>query len=294
MPDLSQYKKLVLKNYDKLTKNQKKIAQFLIDHPEEIAFSSIDIIASKMKVGKATVVRLAQSLGYKGFLELKAELSNRLRDDISPSKKLRAALKNAHLKSDFLTTIANGEIENIQATLDSLDQTAFDKAVNILVSASNIYTMGLGVSSFLAQIAAYYLNKISTKAKPLTHGSVSFREQIISIDKDDVIIAISLQPYSYETIEAAEFAKINGIRVISLTDQLVSPITQFSDVIFTVKTESIVFINAVSSILVIIYALATGIGLSDRKASMKALSLLEKASSDFEIDVHKEFFKRSI
>ena len=291
MPDLSQYKKLVLKNFDRLTKNQKKIAQFLIDHPEEIAFSSIDIIADKLNVGKATVVRLAQSLGYKGFLELKTELSNRLRDDIRPSKKLKAALNNAHLKSDFVSRIAGDEIKNIQDTIQSLDQDAFDKAVKILSGTSQIFTMGLGISALISQLAAYYLNRISIKAKPFSHGSISFQEQIISLNKLDTIVAFSLQPYSYETIEAAEYAKLKGIRVISLTDKLVSPIAKFSDVVFSVKTSNIVFINSVSSIMVIICALATGIGLNDRNSSLKALSLFEKVSSDFGFDVRTDFFK---
>ena len=291
MADLTQYKKLVLQNFDRLTKNQKKIAQFLLDHPEEIAFSSIDTIADKLKVGKATVVRLAQSLGYKGFLELKTELTNRLRDDISPSKKLKAALDNAHLRSDYLTTIATDEIQNIQATISSLDQAAFDKAVQLLVEAHNIYTMGLGISSFLSQLAAYFLNRLSKKTKAFTHGSISFKEQIISLQKGDVIIAISLPPYSYETIEAAEYGMSQGIKIISITDKLISPITKSSDVVFTVKTKNIVFINSVCSVLVIIYALATGLGLSDRETSLKALALFEETESIFGFDVHKDFFK---
>ena len=73
MPELTYYKQLILDHVSHLTKNQKKIAQFVLDHPEEIAFSSIDVIARKLKVGKATIVRLAQTLGYKSFLELKTE-----------------------------------------------------------------------------------------------------------------------------------------------------------------------------------------------------------------------------
>jgi len=292
MADLTSYKKLILKNFDRLTKNQKKIAQFLLDHPEEIALSSIDTIADKLNVGKATVVRLAQSLGYKGFLELKTELTNRLRDDISPSKKLKAALKNSHLRSKFLTTIATDEIQNIQETLYSMDQAAFDKAVKILKEAPHIYTMGLGISAYLSQLAAYFLNKLSLKARPFSHGSFSFHEQIISLSKNDALIAISLPPYSIETIKGAEVAQSRGIKVISITDKLISPITKYSDVVFPVKTHNIVFINSIGAIFVIIYALATGLGLSDKELALKALEQFENAKSDFGFDVRKDFFTK--
>ncbi len=292
MADLTSYKKLILKNFDRLTRNQKKIAQFLIDHPEEIALSSIDTIADKLNVGKATVVRLAQSLGYKGFLELKTELTNRLRDDIKPSRKLKAALKDTHLRSEFLTTIARDEIQNIEETLHSLDQATFDSAVQILKEAPHIYTMGLGISAYLSQLAAYFLNKLSLKAKAFHHGSFSFHEQILSLEKGDALIAISLPPYSIETIQAAEVAKNRGIKVISITDKLISPITKFSDVIFPVKTHNIVFINSIGAIFVIIYALATGLGLSDKESSLKALEGFENAQSEFGFDVHKDFFDK--
>ena len=291
MADISYYKQLIFSNFNRLTKNQKKIAQFLIDYPEDFAFSSIENIAERLNVGKSTIVRLAQSLGYDGFLELKTELSNKLRSDLSLTKKFTDALKSSPAKSDFISMITNNEISNIQRTMQHFDKNLFYKAVKIFVSAPNIYTMGLGISSFIAQIAAYYLNRITMRAKSFTHGSLSLEEQIISLKKDDAILVISLPPYAYPTIEATEAAQYRGVKIISITDKLTSPITQFSDVVFTVETDNIVFINTVSSVLTICYVLAAGVGLSDRATSLTALSLFEKVESDYGFDIHTDFFK---
>ncbi len=291
MADLSHYKQLIFNNFNKLTKNQKKIAQYLLDHPEEFAFSSVETIAEKLNVGKSTIVRLAQTLGYEGFLELKTELSNELRSDLSLTKKFKDALKSSPAKSDFIATIANNEINNIRSTMQSFDKDLFYKAVKIFVAAPNIYTMGVGISSFIAQIAAYYLNRVTMRARSFTHGSLSLEEQIISLKKDDAILIISLPPYAYPTIEAAEAAQYRGIKIISITDKLTSPITQFSDVVFTTETDNIVFINTISSVLTIVYILAAGVGLSDRATSLTALSLFEKVESEYGFDIHTDFFK---
>jgi len=291
MPDLTVYKKLILDHISHLTKNQKKVAQFLLDYPEEIAFSSIDVIAERLSVGKATIVRLAQALGYTGFLELKTELSNKLRNDLSLTQKFKDTIDSKPLKTDYLSKLADNEIENIQNTLQTIDRKAFDKAVKILFAAPRIYTMGLGISSFLSQLAAYFLNRITMKASAFSHGSISFHEQVISVNPGDCIVSISLPPYSVATIEAAESSQSKGIKVISITDKLVAPIAQFSDVVFTAKTHNIVFINTVSSVLLIIYALATGVGLSDRTKSLEVLSLFENAKTEFGFDVRTEFFK---
>jgi len=291
MPDLTYYKKLILDHISHLTKNQKRIAQFLLDHPEEIAFSSIDVIADKLNVGKATIVRLAQTLGYKGFLDLKTELSNKLRNDLSPIKKFKDAIDISPLKTDFRITVAANEIENIQNTLQILDRDAFEKAVKILLDAPKIYTMGLGISSFLSQLAAYFLNRITMKANAFTHGSISFHEQIVPLSAGDCILGISLPPYSVDTIEAAENAQSKGIKIISITDKLIAPIAQYSDIVLIAKTDNIVFINTVSAVLVIIYALAIGVGLRDRAKSLHVLSLFEKAKTEYGFDVRTEFFK---
>ena len=291
MTTLLYYKELIVEKFDKLTKNQKKIAQFLLDHPEEFAFSSIEILADKLKVGKSTIVRLAQSLGYDGFLELKTELSNKLRSDLSPTKKFKEALKSEPAKSHFISILAQNEVNNIQATIQKFDRELFNKAVKIFVSAPNIYTMGVGISYFIAEIAAFYLNRITMRAKVFTHGVMSFEEQIISLKRDDAILVISLPPYSYSTIEAAEAAQYRGIKIVAITDKLTSPITQFSDVVFTIETNNIVYINTISSALTLIYILSAGVGLSDRTTSLTALSLFEKVESDYGFDIHSDFFK---
>ena len=100
-----------------------------------------------------------------------------------------------------------------------------------------------------------------------------------------------LSGHSIDTIEAVENARAKGIKIISITDKIISPITKFSNVVFTAQTNNIVFVNTVSSVLVIIYALAAGVGLTDRTTSLKAISSFEKAKSEFGFDVHSEFFK---
>lgn len=291
MADLLQYKQLIVNNFPRLTKNQKRIAQYFIDHPEEFAFSSIDTIANKLNVGKSTIVRLAKALGYDGFLELKIELSNKLRDDFSQTKKFTDTLKNQSTRGDFISILSNNEERNIQSTIQKIDKNMFNEAIKIFIAAPNIYTLGSGISRFLSEIAAYYFNRMNMKTKAFTHGSVSFEEQIISLKKDDAILIISLPPYTYSNIEAAEAARYRGVKVISITDQITSPISQYSDVVFVCDTENIVFINTVCSILSLIYVLATGIGLSDRTTSLTSLSLLEKVESEYGFDIHAEFFE---
>ena len=289
--DLSTYNQLIISKSNQLTKNQKKIAQFFIEHPEEFAFSSIEHIARKLNVGNATIVRFAKTLGYDGFLEFKAELSSKLFDTFSQTKKFTDTLKSSLKGNDFISIIAENEIKNIQTTIEKIDKDMFDKAVNYLIVAPHIFTLGSGIASFLSEIAAYYLNRMNMKTKAFTHGSVSFEEQIVSLKKDDAVVAICLPPYTYSNITAVESARYRGAKIISITDKITSPVSQYSDVVFLCETDNIVFVNTVCSVLSLIYILSTGVGLSDRATSLTSLSLLEKIESDYGFDIHSDFFK---
>ncbi len=291
MLDMSYYERLVHKNFKNLTKNQKKIAQYLLDHPDEFAFSTIESLAVRLGVGKSTIVRLAQTLGYEGFLELRRELSTKLKNDLSLAKRLRESLKAASSGLDFVSTICNDEINNIQTTMQYFDRDSFNKAVKIFISAPTIYTMGMGISYYVSEIAAYYLNRITMRARALTYGGLSPEEQVISMKKDDAVLAISLPPYSYPIIEAAEAAQHRGVKIVSITDKPSSPIAQHSDVVFTAKTDNVVFLNTVTSVLTIVYILVAGVGLSDRTTSLTALSMFEKVESDYGTDIHADFFE---
>ena len=64
----------ILQKYDELSKKQKKIADYIIRHFDEVVFLSITRLAAVLDVSEATIVRFAQNLGHKGFPELKRDL----------------------------------------------------------------------------------------------------------------------------------------------------------------------------------------------------------------------------
>ena len=46
-------------------------ARYLVDHPDDVAVSSMRSIATRARVQSAALVRLAQQLGFAGWPELK-------------------------------------------------------------------------------------------------------------------------------------------------------------------------------------------------------------------------------
>jgi len=69
-----------------LPANQKKVADFFLEHIDLVALLPIKDVAKHAAVSEALIVRFAQLLGYKGYKELKDELSTSLKTQLSPTE----------------------------------------------------------------------------------------------------------------------------------------------------------------------------------------------------------------
>jgi len=166
-----------------------------------------------------------------------------------------------------------------------VDRKQLARAVEIIEKANHVATMGLGVSVYLADMASYLFNRVSINAKALTYGGLTFTEQIINLEPEDVVLAFSFPPYSPETIDAAEYAREKGIPVIAITDKLTNPIYAYAEVLLQVPVESSILSNSVVSVLLLLYTFVAMIGQDQREKTLRAIESLEH--------VRKEHQRRS-
>lgn len=65
-------------NFEELFPAEKKIAQYILDHLEEVTLLNISQLAKKAHASEASIVRMAKHLGYNGFFQMRLLLSNDL------------------------------------------------------------------------------------------------------------------------------------------------------------------------------------------------------------------------
>ena len=94
MPISNAHKALFVNQFSKLPKNQKKVAEYLMEHPQEMAFSSITDIAKRLEVAQATIVRLAKSLGFKGYLDMKTDMLKHVRKNLTPVTRFQLEMEH--------------------------------------------------------------------------------------------------------------------------------------------------------------------------------------------------------
>lgn len=275
MARYQEIKKKIQEKFNSLPKNQKKVAEYLIDNLDEIPFLNIQELSHATNVSVASIVRVAQGIGFSGFNELRSAIADSLKKQLD-NKEIFPLFEKHKSEKQLLTEVANLDIKNINDTLHLIDTKNFDLIVKNINSAENVFTAGLGISYLLAEILAYQLMQVGINGSVLKHTSILFHEQILFLKKNDLLITFSFPPYSKETIEAAKFAKEKGIRVVSITNNDSSPITFHSDYYLTVKSDNMLFTNSFAAISVIINAIATQCAMQNKVRANSFLTDTEK------------------
>ncbi len=205
-----------------LRESERKIAGYMLAHPDELIYLSVTELADRTDTSEATVIRFAQRLGYAGYAALKIALTidrrhgaTPLASDIGPETDL-ASLKRK---------IIQVNIESLNDTDQILDDTALGKAVEALAGARRIEAYGIGGSAVVAHDAYFMLMEIGLPIIAISDPHLQMMSAV-QLQKGDVALAISLSGSTRDTIEALQAARDSGATCMCITRYARSPITR--------------------------------------------------------------------
>ncbi len=224
------------------------------------------------------MVRFAQRLGYPGFSELKMELVDILQDQLNLGEEGTPEA----VADDIFASVADLETSNIRRTVDALDRALFTEVGEALFQAAAVSTFGMGVSAHLAELAAYTLLQIGVRVHNLSTRFSSPLEQLVITGPSDVVMVFSLPPYSRQGLDMLAAAKDLGIRTVAITDRVSAPAARLATWTLPVKSDNMMFTNAVAAVTVLLNALATEIATRHREESIAALSRINRVLDDDE------------
>ena len=171
-----------------------------------------------------------------------------------------------------IRTVLSSDALKIKNTMESIDEAAFENAVEAILNARRIYVVGIRTCAPLASFLAFYLNMIFDNVINVQTSSTSeLFEQMIHISKEDVIIGISFPRYSMRTLKALEFANNRLANVITITDSIHSPMNLYSSCNLIAESDMHSIVDSLVAPLSVINALV--VELCNRKQSDVAATL---------------------
>ncbi|MBQ4091102.1 MAG: MurR/RpiR family transcriptional regulator [Clostridia bacterium] len=256
-------KKDILKLIDEkgaeFSKGQKQIARYIKENYDKAAYMTAAKLAAEVGVSESTVVRFVMEFGYEGYPEFRRALRELVRAKLTIVQRMEVT--NTLIgDGDVLQKVLNSDIEKIKRTLEEIDKNAFDAAVRAIVDAKTVYVMGMRSSSYLAGFLNYSFRIISDNVRLIqtTTGNESF-EQMMSLGKDDVLIALSFPRYSKSIMRGVDFAKSVGADVIAITDSYSAPIAASADQVLVAQSDMASFADSLVAPMSVINALMVAV-----------------------------------
>ena len=257
----------------RLSKGQKRIAEYIVNHYDKAAFMTASKLGDKVQVSESTVVRFAIALGYDGYPALQKALQEMIRNRLTAVQ--RVEMTGDMSESAVLGMVFKADMQNIRQTIEDLDEANFSRTVDALCEAERVYVVGVRSSAPLAQFLGYYMNFIRDNVMVITSGIRDVLEQVARVGEKDVVLGISFPRYSRRTIEAMNYAKGKGATVVSLTDTPLSPLGEASDFCLTARSDMASFVDSLVAPLSMINALIVAMSLRHREEVSEHFAQLE-------------------
>lgn len=269
-----------------LSDAQRLVAEFIVKNLEKAVFLTAARLGQEVGVSESTVVRCAMALGYSGFPELQRALQEYLKTRLTTLDRLYGAKSGLEAGESILERVMRSDMEAINITLQELSREEFAKAVKAITQAKKILVIGLRSMSALSFFLGYTLNWILRNVSIISHGSGDMVEQVMCLEPGDVAVGITFPRYTRRTVELVELARKRGATTIGITDNVMSPLAPYCDILLTAKSGLLSsFVDSCVAPLSLINALITAVGAEDEARTAKALSELEPVWEEYQIYV---------
>lgn len=208
------------------SKSDKRIADYLLEHPGAVDAETASSIAEKVGTSPATVVRFCRKLGFKGLTDMK--------NSAAYTNYIESSTTDMYLKKgDNAETVTNKVLQYMKMVLDqlklSLEPELLQKAADKLADANHVVILAEGGSGTIARAAYDIFLKLAIPCRIV--DDIMFQIMEISMmDENDVLFLILNSGRTYNVLQNASYAKQRGIYTIGVVGTKGTPLSKYLDI----------------------------------------------------------------
>ena len=203
----------IKEEYRKLTKSEKKVADYFIENYKDAINESTQSIAVATDTSPATVIRCVKTWKFDGLQQLKLAIAADM-----DSQKPDITDEIIHQK-DGLSEIVEKNKRNLINSIERLyaliDLELIEKSVDAIDSAKKVYLFGVGASGIVCYDINYKLSRIGKNV--VFNNDIHL--QLVNLNfitKEDACVCVSYSGNTKETVLVAEIAKKAGAKTVGI------------------------------------------------------------------------------
>ena len=260
----------------RLSPRRREIVRPAFEDPRRFVLLSVRDMAEKLGTDPATMVRIAQNLGFESYKEFQHYLHELSVVRATSLDTLESSSTPDSSPTSVMQACLDQELKNIRALYSGLDLPRLQIVARRLWKAGRILIVGGDAAACLVAYMEYHCNVIGLPAYAATTPGMAVHA-VRSLGKEDVLLAISFRRGLHMTIDAIQQARQTGAYCIGVTDTYLSPVARFSDEFFLAGIDSNSFGVSYSAPMCLLNVFLVGIAQVQRA---KTLEVMKKVADE--------------
>lgn len=211
---------------------EKKIADYLIEHKEDVIHMNLKELAEATYTSTATISRFCKKLGEKSFNDFRVHFAEITQSQTFSTINFNKPFLQDNSKNEICHNVGEIYKQTIEGTNQVLDMNELEKAVDYIDKANIIDLFAVGdsfLSALMFEHKMTYVNKlVNLKIIPTEQT-----QQALHTTKNSVALIISYSGQTNEIKPIVERIKINGGTIIAITSLNDSYLRKKADICLT-------------------------------------------------------------
>jgi DNA-binding MurR/RpiR family transcriptional regulator len=233
--------------FDEFSRSQKDVAQYVVDHLDEVAFHTAEELARRASTSSSTVVRFSQALGFEGF----PELQEAAREEYRHHHRTAATHPNGFESATPLFSLDQTPFEqavaadhvNVEETARKVSRSEVEGAIEAIATADRILIAGTDQMAFFASYLRHLLMLLDIRAEIAASPSQEALSRLGRIDEGALVIG-------------ARHRKAHSLAIVDAT---LSEVSKLAERTLYYSSNSPAFVRSHAGLLSLIQALAYGV-----------------------------------
>lgn len=265
----------IKKKYIRLSKGQRKVAQFVVDNPNIIASQVASEVGRLAGVSESTVIRFCYAMDLAGFSELQEKIREYIAQNggaLEPKRKIVMNSENYNSCNDVMAR----DIKEISHTLQDIDIESFEDAVQLVHHAKGIHILGFSQSAPAAHWLHNNLSMLRNQVHLIQPDGRVIAQQLEVMEEGSVLLVISLKEEYGDIIELVELAKRKNVKIIAVSDKPLSDLPGQANVQLTVAAVNEEGITCTIAVFSLLHAIVECVVHKDKNQYKKHLEMYKE------------------
>lgn len=247
--------------FDEFSRSQKDVAQYVVDHLDEVAFHTAEELARRANTSSSTVVRFSQALGFEGFPELQEAARDEYRHHHRHSDAAVEAVATPLFSLDqsaFESAVAADHV-NVEETARKVSRSEVEGAIEAIATHEKVLIAGTDQMAFFASYLRHLLMLLDIRAEIAASPSQEALSRLGRIDESTLVIGLSAGRPHPLVVRAMKIARHRKAGTLAIVDATLSEVSKLSERTLYYSSNSPAFVRSHAGLLSIVQALAYGV-----------------------------------